>query len=268
MDLHPSVLAWISTLPPEERRDYMVQLQLAFTAEAANSTAPTASVESLPLTAVEPPTTPLEEDSLPEESREWAPPDAEELASYRHQPIEPQAEPENSEPHSNSTPERTVEFISTAEISPRDEPSEPEEANAEETEPQPDLEETTPQETPAQPEPLSPQVQTPPESEPQQQQQGPNVPTQQSTPPVVKPAAKPPPARLPQVTPQPPSGPAPTAPLTAKAAPDSPVAIKARPPKPIRQAPKPAKQVNIQDSMVQPPSVPTAVPTFHMDHNK
>ena len=26
MDLHPSVLAWISTLPPEERRDYMVQL--------------------------------------------------------------------------------------------------------------------------------------------------------------------------------------------------------------------------------------------------
>ena len=158
MDLHPSVLAWISTLPPEERRDYMVQLQLAFTAEAANSTAPTASVESLPLTAVEPPTTPLEEDSLPEESRELAPPDAEELASYRHKPIEPQAEPENSEPHSNSMPERTEEFISTAEISPRDEPSEPEEANAEETEPQPDLEETTPQETPAQPEPLSPQV--------------------------------------------------------------------------------------------------------------
>ena len=106
MDLHPSVLAWISTLPPEERRDYMVQLQLAFSAEAANSTAPTASVESLPLTAVEPPTTPLEEDSLPEESREWAPPDAEELASYRHQPIEPQAEPEHSEPHSNSMPER------------------------------------------------------------------------------------------------------------------------------------------------------------------
>ena len=93
MDLHPSVLAWISTLPPEERRDYMVQLQLAFSAEAANSAAPTASVDSLPLTAVEPPTTPLEEDSLPEESREWAPPDAEELAAYRHQPREPQAEP-------------------------------------------------------------------------------------------------------------------------------------------------------------------------------
>ena len=111
-------------------------------------------------------------------------------------------------------------------------------------------------------------MQTPPESEPQQQQQGPNVPTQQNTPPVVKPAAKPPPARLPQVTPQQPSGPAPTAPSTDKAAPDSPVAIKAKPPKPIRQAPKPAKQVNIHDSMVQPPSVPTAVPTFHMDHNK
>ena len=77
MDLHPSVLAWISTLPPEERRDYMVQLQLAFSAEAAHSAAPTASVDSLPLTALEPPTTPLEEDSLPEESREWAPPDAE-----------------------------------------------------------------------------------------------------------------------------------------------------------------------------------------------
>ena len=268
MDLHPSVLAWISTLPPEERRDYMVQLQLAFSAEAANSTAPTASVESLPLTAVEPPTTPLEEDSLPEESREWAPPDAEELASYRHQPLEPQAEPEHSEPHSNSMPERTEEFISTAEISPRDEPSEPEQANAEETEPQPNLEETTPQDTPAQPEPSSPQVQTPPESEPQQQQQGPNVPIQQNTSPVVKPAAKPPPVRLPQVTPQQPSGPAPTAPSPAKAAPDSPVAVKAKPPKPIRQAPKPDKQDNTQDSMAQPPSVPTAVPTFHMDHNK
>ena len=85
----------------------MVQLQLAFSAEAANSAAPTASVDSLPLTAVEPPTTPLEEDSLPEESREWAPPDAEELASYRHQPLEPQAEPEHSEPRSNSMPERT-----------------------------------------------------------------------------------------------------------------------------------------------------------------
>ena len=246
----------------------MVQLQLAFSAEAANSTAPTTPVESLPLIAVEPPTTPLEEDSLPEESREWAPPDAEELASYRHQPIEPQAEPENSEPHSTSIPERTEEFISTAEISPRDERSEPEEANAEEIQPQPDLEETTPQDPPAQPESPSQQVQTPPESEPQQQQQGPNVPTQQNTPPVVKPAAKPPPARLPQVTPQQPSGPAPTAPTTDQAAPDTPVLIKAKPPKPIRQAPKPDKHVNIPDSMVQPPSVPTAVPTFHMDHNK
>ena len=229
MDLHPSVLAWISTLPPEERRDYMVQLQLAFSAEAANSAAPTPSVDSLPLTAVEPPTTPLEEDSLPEESREWAPPDAEELASYRHQPLEPQAEPEHSEPRSNSMPERTEEFISTAEISPRDEPSEPEQANAEETEPQPNLEETTPQDTPAQPEPSSPQVQTPPQSEPQQQQQGPDVPIQQNTAPVVKPAAKPPPARLPQVTPQQPSGPSPTAPSPAKATPDSPVAVKANP---------------------------------------
>ena len=105
------------------------------------------------MTAVEPPTTPLEEDSLPEESREWAPPDAEELASYRHQPIEPQAEPEHSEPHSNSIPERTEEFISTAELSPREEPSEPDEAIVEESEPQPSLEETSPQETPAQPEP-------------------------------------------------------------------------------------------------------------------
>ena len=93
----------------------MVQLQLAFSAEAANSAAPTASVDSLPLTALEPPTTPLEEDSLPEESREWAPPDAEELAAYQHQPREPQAEPEHSERRSNSMPERTEEFISTAE---------------------------------------------------------------------------------------------------------------------------------------------------------
>ena len=128
MDLHPSVLAWISSLPPEEQRDYMVRLQLAFSAEAPNSTPPTASMDSLPLTAVEPPATPLEENSLPEESREWAPPDEDELAAYRHQSLEPQAEPEHSQPHSISIPERTEEFISTAEISPRDEPSEPEEA--------------------------------------------------------------------------------------------------------------------------------------------
>ena len=165
-------------------------------------------------------------------------------------------------------PERTEEFISTAEISPRDEPSEPEQATAEESEPQPNLEEPIFQENPAQPEPSSPQVQTPPEAEPQPPQQRPEVPTQPSTASVVKPAAKPPPARLPQVTPHQPFGSSPTAPTPAKAAPDSPVAVKAKPPKPTRQAPKPDKQDTTQDSMVQPPSVPTAVPIFHMDHNK
>ena len=208
----------------------MVQLQLAFSAEAANSTAPTAFVESLPLTAVEPPVTPLEEDSLPEESREWAPPDETELASYRHQPLEPQAELEHFESYSISIPERTEEFISTAEISPRDEFSEPDEANTEETQPQPDLEETTPQEPQAQPEPPSQQVQMRPDPQSQQRQQGPSVPTQQSTPPVVKPAANPPPARLPQVTPQQPSGPAPTASTTSQAASDPSVPIKAKTP--------------------------------------
>ena len=89
MDLHPSVLAWISSLPPKKQRDYMVRLQLAFSAEAANSTAPTASVDSLPLTAVEPPVTPLEENFLFLRRAESAPPDEKELASYRHQPLEP-----------------------------------------------------------------------------------------------------------------------------------------------------------------------------------
>ena len=246
----------------------MVQLQLAFSAEAAQSAAPTASVDSLPLTALEPPTTPLEEDSLPEESREWAPPDAEELAAYRHQPREPQAEPEHSEPRSNSMPERTEEFISTAEISPGDEPSERNKPlqrsqSLSPTSRSPLLRRTR----------LSQSLQAhrckhlqkPSLSlhsrglrfqHSQPQHRGSNQQPSHHQPD----SHKSPHTSLP--------GPLPTAPTPAKAAPDSPVAVKAKPPKPARQAPKPDKQDTTQDSMVQPPSVPTTVPIFHMDHNK
>ena len=85
----------------------MVQLQLAFSAETANSTAPTASVESLPLTAVKPPTTPLEKDSLPEEIREWALPDAEELASSGTSPSS--HKPSQKTPSPTAPPSRSAQ---------------------------------------------------------------------------------------------------------------------------------------------------------------
>ena len=79
----------------------MVQLQLAFSAEAANSTALTASVESLPLTAVEPPTTPLEEDSLPEDSLrpKFSRPSASCSRRSNKQPLPSNLEPERQQPY-------------------------------------------------------------------------------------------------------------------------------------------------------------------------
>ena len=126
MDLQPTVLAWISSLPPDQQRAYMVSLQLAFTAEANNSPQPSASVTSLPLTQIEPLPQQTEEPTLPEESREWVPADEAELAMYHqhHQPAEPQAEPTHSEPLSASNPGRTEDFVSSiGDGTPREDPS-------------------------------------------------------------------------------------------------------------------------------------------------
>ena len=276
MALHPLVLSWISSLPPDQQQAYMVSLQLAFSAEAANSTPPSASVDNFPLTAIESPTTPLEEPSRPEESREWEPPDEEELASYRQHPLEPQAEPEHPGPRPASNPERADEFISTAEVPPRDEPSltadpasEPEDNNLQDVQPQP--EQQAPQtslDQPAQTQPTGPPPSQPTDTQPPPQPTGTATPVPQRTQRTAKPGAKPQTARLPRTTPQQPAGPKPPTAKPQAVATDSSVPAKARPPKPTRQVLKPTPATSASDGMAQPPSVPTAVPTFHMDRNK